>query len=327
MKGLITMDKRIKLFTHTDLDGVGCAILAAVAFENDEIEVVYCDYDSIDEEVKSFIDSDDVESFERCLITDIKIGYDLAKEIDEKYDNFTLLDHHPTADYLKEFEWCTIQIETLLDHDTVIKTSGTELLYEWLIDHGAFDGYILSIMEAVDNFVNIVRDYDTWRWASIPYGEISKNINDLYYIYGRDKFVADTVDKILLYKNFPCISDTDKLLLENKQKEIDNYLEQKNEQFRVGELNGRPCGVVFADKYLSEIGNKLCKLHPEVDFVLLIDMGRGGISFRADKDGIDLGKDFASLYGGGGHPKASGCPIRKIEVDELLKTLLEPVNQ
>lgn len=321
------MDKRIKLFTHTDLDGVGCAILSAVAFQNDEIDVVYCNYDTIDEEVKSFIDSDDVDSFERCFITDIKIGYELAKEIDEKYDNFTLLDHHPTAEYLKEFKWCNIQIETLIDHDTVIKTSGTELLYEWLIDHGAFDGYILSIMEAVDNFVNIVRDYDTWRWASIPDGEISKNINDLYYIYGRDKFVADTVDKILLYKNFPCLSDTDKLLLENKQKEIDNYLEQKNEQFRVGELNGRPCGVVFADKYLSEIGNKLCKLHPEVDFVLLIDMGRGGISFRADKDGIDLGKDFASLYGGGGHSKASGCPIRKIEVDELLETLLEPVNQ
>ena len=41
---------KIKLFTHTDLDGVGCAILAKLAFENVDIE--YCNYDDINQKSK-----------------------------------------------------------------------------------------------------------------------------------------------------------------------------------------------------------------------------------------------------------------------------------
>lgn len=38
----------IKLFTHTDLDGVGCAILAQLAFGKDNVDISYCNYDEID---------------------------------------------------------------------------------------------------------------------------------------------------------------------------------------------------------------------------------------------------------------------------------------
>ena len=41
----------IKLFTHTDLDGIGCAILAKLAF-GEEVDIEYCDYDNINEKVK-----------------------------------------------------------------------------------------------------------------------------------------------------------------------------------------------------------------------------------------------------------------------------------
>lgn len=32
----------------------------------------------------------------------------------------------------------------------------------------------------------------------------------------------------------------------------------------------------------------------------------GTVSYRTVKDNIDLGKDVAKLFGGGGHPKAAG---------------------
>ena len=38
----------------------------------------------------------------------------------------------------------------------------------------------------------------------------------------------------------------------------------------------------------------------------MIDMGNKTVSYRAVKDDIDLGKDVAQLFGGGGHPKAAG---------------------
>lgn len=44
-----------KLFSHTDLDGIGCGILAKLAFGKD-VDISYCDYDNIDSSVRKFID-------------------------------------------------------------------------------------------------------------------------------------------------------------------------------------------------------------------------------------------------------------------------------
>ena len=43
----------VKLFTHTDLDGVGCAVLAKFAFGND-VDIEYCNYDDIDSKVEDY---------------------------------------------------------------------------------------------------------------------------------------------------------------------------------------------------------------------------------------------------------------------------------
>ena len=48
----------IKLFTHTDLDGVSCEILGRIAFGED-IDVVRCGYGNIDDKVEEFINSDE----------------------------------------------------------------------------------------------------------------------------------------------------------------------------------------------------------------------------------------------------------------------------
>ena len=44
----------IKLFTHTDLDGVSCEILGRIAFGED-IDVVRCGYGNINDKVEEFI--------------------------------------------------------------------------------------------------------------------------------------------------------------------------------------------------------------------------------------------------------------------------------
>lgn len=44
----------IYLFTHTDLDGVGCAILAKLFFAGEPC-ITYCDYGDIDHKVKTLL--------------------------------------------------------------------------------------------------------------------------------------------------------------------------------------------------------------------------------------------------------------------------------
>ena len=46
----------VKLFTHTDLDGIGCAVLAKLVF-SDEVDITYCDYTNINNNVLEYLNS------------------------------------------------------------------------------------------------------------------------------------------------------------------------------------------------------------------------------------------------------------------------------
>lgn len=287
-----------KIFTHTDLDGVGCAVLAK--YYNPAIEVEFCDYDNIDRKVSDFLD--DNIALGDLYITDISVSEEIAERLDYDTD-FILLDHHPTALGLNKFKCCTVRVE---DENTGIKTCGTEMFYHWLVEHE-----YLNKSKVLDKFVEIVRDYDTWRWAELGEdGVISKKINDLLYIYGRENFINWCLSSFIQRK-FPNLGVTENMLLKLRQEEIDKYVEKKNNEMFTHALCGKASGVVFASKFTSELGNRLCKMHPEIDFVTVIDIEDCTVSYRTIKDDIDLGQDVAALFSGGGHPKAAGSQFDK----------------
>ena len=300
----------IKLFTHTDLDGVGCAILAKLAF-GEEVDISYCNYDDINENIMNYLNNND-DSLSYIYITDISVNEEVAELLDKR-GGVVLLDHHPTALGLNKYPWCKVMVEDL----NGIKTSGTKMFYHWLGMNGCLSE-VLENNKALERFAELVRDYDTWRWSELgEEGVICKQVNDLMYLYGRDKFITWCISEIH-DEVFPRLYSADELLLNTKQKEIDEYVEEKNEQLFTSPMCGRVCGFVFAEKYVSELGNRLCKMHPEIDYVAMIDMGSKTVSYRTVKDDIDLGKDVAQLFGGGGHPKAAGS---EFSVDVQFKTI------
>lgn len=300
----------IKLFTHTDLDGVGCAVLAKLAFK-DEVDIEYCNYDEINEKVLEYINQNDNKVL--IYITDISVKEEVAKLLDKR-GNVQLLDHHPTALGLNKYSWCRVMVEDL----SCLKTSGTKMFYHWLGMNGCFSDE-LENNKSLDRFAKLVRDYDTWRWTELgEEGIICKQVNDLLYLYGREKFISWCISKICCNESFK-LDDTDKLLLDIKQKEIDDYVEEKDRQLFTLPMCGWIAGFVFADKYFSELGNRLCKMHPEIDFVAMIDMD-GTVSYRTIREDLDLGQRVAKQFGGGGHPKAAGSQFSK---EIMLKTVEE----
>lgn len=300
----------IKLFTHTDLDGVGCAVLAKLAF-NDEVDIEYCNYDEINEKILDYINCNDNRT--SIYITDISVNEEVAKLLDKR-GCAQLLDHHPTALELNKYSWCRVMVEDLYG----IKTSGTKMFYHWLGMNGCFNDE-LENNKTLDRFVELVRDYDTWRWTELgDEGILCKQVNDLLYLYGREKFISWCVSKICCSDPFE-LNDTDKLLLGIKQKEIDDYVEEKDKQLFTAPMCGWIAGFVFAEKYFSELGNRLCKMHSEIDFVVMINMD-GTVSYRTIKEDLDLGQRIAKQFGGGGHPKAAGSQFSK---EILLKTVEE----
>ena len=300
----------IKLFTHTDLDGVGCAILAKLAF-GEEVDISYCNYDDINENVMNYLNHND-DSLSYIYITDIRVNEEVAELLDKR-GGVVLLDHHPTALGLNKHSWCKVMVEDL----NGVKTYGTKMFYHWLDMNGCLNEE-LETNEALSRFAELVRNYDTWRWSELGEdGVICKQVNDLMYLYGRDRFITWCISEIH-DDVFPRLYSADELLLNTKQKEIDEYVEEKNKQLFTSPMCGRVCGFVFAEKYVSELGNRLCKMHPEIDYVAMIDMGSKTVSYRTIKDDIDLGKDVAQLFGGGGHPKAAGS---EFSVDVQFKTI------
>lgn len=302
---------KIKIFTHTDLDGVGCAIIAYLAFGKENVDVEYCNYDDVDDKVEAFIENENLyRSYDSIFITDISVSDQVASMIDclDKVERTVrLFDHHGTALRLDNYFWCTVY-----EYLDAVKTSGTELFYLYLRNtlSGSYSSHAMK--NKISRFVSIVRDYDTWRWKELGEdGLVSKRMNDLFHIYGRDKFIELAMKRIM-FGTSPLhqdewFSETDTLLLEQKQKDIDIYVEQKEKQITVKtDQWGNTYGVIFAERYFSELGNRLCEIHPELAYITMIDISRGRVSYRTIRDDINLGTEIAHNYGGGGHPKAAG---------------------
>ena len=53
----------------------------------------------------------------------------------------------------------------------------------------------------------------------------------------------------------------------------------------------------------------------------MIDMGSHTVSYRSIKDDINLGKDIASKFGGGGHPKSAGSIFSKDIVMNIVEKI------
>ena len=299
----------IKLFTHTDLDGISCEILGRIAFGED-IDVVRCGYGNIDDKVEEFINSD--EEYDKLFITDISVKKELADALNNVSDKVILLDHHKTALWLNEYPFALVQVED----ESVGKMCGAYLFYEYLKkNHEEFNDTL-----ALKLFVKYVRMYDTWEWKEKYDNIIPKRLNDLMYMDGPNEFIDKMVYR--LGNNLFIFDDTDLMKLQIEQTYINSYIAQKNETLIVNDslFPEHIVGIVFADKYISELGNKLCELHPELDFVVLINMSTLAVSYRTVKDDLDL-SDIAKGFGGGGHPKASGSRFDASIVNDMLNNI------
>jgi oligoribonuclease NrnB/cAMP/cGMP phosphodiesterase (DHH superfamily) len=310
--------RKIKLFTHNDLDGIGCAILANLAFIDLDIE--YCDYGNINEKVKALLENKDYNNYQHIYITDISVSEDIAaiinntqcpefKEDSKFYNHFTLIDHHPTAKHLEKYCWCTIQIENEKG-----KCSGTSLFYDYLLTHVEHSEIMNS--NAIKDFVETVRQYDSWEWKTIFNNEAPKEWNNLLRLYGRERFVKKIIENLKEKSEF-AFDKTDLLLLELNEDKKQLYFEKKSKELIKQDVQSYKVGVVFSEQYISELGNYLAEKFLDLDFIILI--GSKTISYRGIKD-IDLGL-FAKQFGGGGHPKASGSEIDANKQIEYIKSL------
>lgn len=317
---------KIRLFTHVDLDGVGCAITMRTLFDEKDghvVDVTYCDYDKINEKVQKFVNSKSNVDYDYLFITDISVDEDTADMLDDlnKSDEgpfVQLLDHHPTAEWLNKFEWAFVSsIERGRPNH---KSSGTSLILDFFTYQRP--GFERKPSVALNRFVEKVRRYDTWEWFT-HYDDITaKELNDYLYMIGKEEFVNYILHNAVVGEDEELIYFDEKAraLLDQKKKEIKAYIEKKSKQLTLIDTDDGVMGLVFADQHTSELGNNLCLRNPKMDYIALVDMGEQKISFRTTRNDLDLGK-VAKKYGGGGHPKAAGASFDDEKVMDFLSEL------
>lgn len=319
----------IKLFTHTDLDGVGCAVLAKLAFGED-VEIEYCGYENINDRVGTFICEVRPNEVDDVYITDISVSDMLAQCIEDEWGpdpKVRLFDHHKTAEQLNKYDWCFVTEEI-----EGVKTCGTELFYKHLVEAGH-----LKDTERYRTFVWAVTMYDTWQWKGLEEeeGKIVKDLNDILYILGRDEFIARRLKRKAINGPDSMIiaSKDERLLLDYRQEDIDKYIAKKDGEIFFWPVNVESnfhkgqmiAGIVFADKYISELANTLCVRNAGCSFIMVIEPGARKVHYRTINPNVDV-SEVAKLLGGGGHPAAAGHVFDTLVQDNIVRAVLEVVT-
>jgi oligoribonuclease NrnB/cAMP/cGMP phosphodiesterase (DHH superfamily) len=304
---------KVKLFTHSDLDGLGCVVVATQVFSmasKSELDFTICENNNVNEKVLDFLDNEKPSDYDLILITDISVNEDVAEKLDLLYrgrvTNIQLLDHHNTAKWLNKYDWAYVndKDEFSANH----KSSGTSMLLQYLMKTST-----VSISSSLIKFVELVRRYDTWEWFNLFDDDHAKKLNDLLYLIGKEKFLARFVSN-----PSPSFYAGEELLLEVEGDRIEAFLKKKVKQVKFHTLLGYDnVAVVYADQYTSELGNYIAR-EVECDFVLMIDIANGKVSYRGVREDIDLGL-VAKDFGGGGHPRASGSSVADLD---YIKTII-----
>lgn len=314
---------KVKVFSHNDLDGVGCGIVAKLAFP--DADVTYCGYHNIDEKVAEFIKEELYKEYDYIFITDISLKHSVVQMINDRPElakKLKLLDHHATAMHLNEYDWAFVQ-----PMGRVGTNSGTNMLFEYLKRVGCFR-YELYL-DGLTCFVEKIRRYDSWEWYNVYDDENASALNDLFWLYGWKTFEKRYVNRFRKLKIcrvsmgdwLEMFDDGDRIVLDVDNAKKKDYINRKQKQMITGCLLGYRAGFVFAEQYISELGNILSENNPELDFIVILDLGNKKVSYRTTHDYIDLGKDVASHFGGGGHAKASGSQLNAQAIKLILTTM------
>lgn len=264
--------KNAHLFTHIDLDGIGCAI-PFLAAGGQLRNVHFCEYDEIDEELRRHLESGEPGGI---IISDLRANDELNAELDRRYrsgSEVMMRDHHATALHLNQFEWAQID------------SSRCATWWMW---------EAMGANPRLREMAFIIDDYDRW----VHSDPRAQQLQTLFGELGRDRMIAR-----LLQRPEIEFSDSEQLILELAERRRQRSISAAIERMEVRSIGGYQVGITLATEYFSELSER-ARQELSLDIVCLIDPYKQRGHLRA-RPGVVV-NGIASMLGGGGHPQAAG---------------------
>lgn len=307
--------KTLILSHKADIDGLSPVIFLRLIRENLDVQLLNAN--DINPKVTELIKTQAYKEYDEIFVTDLTLDEKTCEMImntgvSEKFHSF---DHHAMNLISNNYPFGV----AISKDENGVNQCATSLFYQYLVKlyPEVFD------TPAFRTYTELVRLSDTWDWARENNLDANK-LSDLLSILGREEYIDTYVDFLKNNTEFFFL-DKHKYLLEVEEKRIKRYLEETERTMFHATLCGRPCGIVFAEQHRSLLGNYLAEKYAYcIDFVVMINLQQG-LSFRCNKDNVNVG-EIATVFGGGGHVKASGAPMDNSLKREVLKLILNDKN-
>ena len=273
--------KRLVISHIADPDGVTPIILSKLVFE--EFDYILSENKDVNSNVRNNLDK-----YDFIYVVDLNISEELADYIEENYkDKIMILDHHLSCDNMNKYSFIEVNAKG--------KESGTSLYYKYLLNN--YNNDLLN-RKSTKMLVEHVRTMDIYDFSKTSKEEAEK-LEMIFKIYGKDRFIDKFYNVII--NDLELYSKEDLNLVELEKGRIKRYIEEK--EFIEISLDNKRVGVVFAERYISELGNYLINKYDYLDYIVLINMDKK-ISYRGNGK-VDLSV-IAKKFGGGGHINAAG---------------------
>jgi len=273
------------LFTHSDLDGAGCAVLYKTLFPKGEI--TFCPSGAAPERIRGYLRSGKIP--DTLLITDVSIDNEVAIDLERLQAQgvkVAMFDHHESSMNVKEYQWATI--------DT--RLCATALYFN------SMRGSNPRAKEYME-FARLVNVFDNYQVGNKEF-ERAHQLNKIMEYHKEKSSLTGFVERLLT--NPDCHPDEDEApiieyILYNDRKYIDAAARRA---VIMNSTQGMPKAVVAANRCINDVAQRILTEHQEIGFVEIIDLERESVSVRS------RGKFNASTYaearGGGGHKEAAG---------------------
>lgn len=295
-------NNKIMVISHiADIDGMGSVILADKFYSN-QVDYILAEVKDLAEIFNTF----DFSNYEVIYLCDLPLIPSAMEALDKHEEIITKLkhfDHHPSyGEVVPKY----VNTQTFLDGR---KTCGTELLYN----------YLLSLSDKLDNsfyrvLVEATREQDTWSFLEETYN--AKMLACVYRIIGPEAYIEliDSLNELEEFKLPKLFSD----LYEADLVRQKHYIDFVNENLLVTTYKQYKIGVTIAEQYRSVLGDEICKMRPDLDFLMILNYSRNSVSLRCAKDDIDLNEIGTEFHhDGGGHRKAAGFDIDEESIPKI----------
>ena len=271
----------IIIFTDTDLDGAGSALLLNRLFQGHDVITVETTEATILNEFKSRWST--LDHFDKIFVCDLCLNEEQAETINR--DNVVVIDHHDI--HVQHVGKYTKAKSIVTDY-----TSCTKLIAD------KFKAK-LNLDDRLTSLVNLIDQYDCWSF-NFPNELEPVRLNAIYNTYNKpkwEKFITSFKDGLREYN----IHEKNSIKLFFKK-----FAEQLINPKFTGEVKGYKIISTFVTSHVNEVGHYLVNKY-DADIAIMVNLEKHFVSFRKNSNcKADLSILATTLCEGGGSHKLAG---------------------